>query len=354
MSKQQHIAMQTWRVTPDLMCILDAAGTFVAVNPAWTSTLGWTQDEIVGQPFLNFLHEDDIERSITAFEKVKVGMPVLRFENRYKTKDEEYRWFSWVAVPEDDVFYCTIRDVTEEKLREQTISAQRDEATLREQFIAILGHDLRNPVAAIMAGIRLISQDTHTDRSKLILGEMQASSVRMLELIDNMMDFARARLGDGIGLKRVMCTHLEDEISDLVSEIQTAHPSVEINLSTSIEDEIYCDAPRVLQVLSNLLGNAVTHGTKGAPITVKASSHSGELHLSVSNQGTPIPENVQKSLFEPFFKGNASENTHGLGLGLYICSQIAQAHDGKLSMETDESATTFTLELPAFDEAADS
>lgn len=121
---------------------------------------------------LDFLHPDDIARSMAAFEIVLRGEPVLRFENRYRATDGTYRWFSWVAVPEADKFYCTVRDVTDDKHNVETIATQKAEAELREQFLAVLGHDLRNPVGAIGAGVKLLhrraterelDRDTHAN-----------------------------------------------------------------------------------------------------------------------------------------------------------------------------------------------
>ena len=110
---ESHVASQTWRLTPDPLCILDRQGCFAAVNPAWKATLGWSETEMIGVPYLSFLHPDDVGRSMAAFEEVKSGKPVFRFENRYRARDGSFRWFSWVAVPEGDFFYCTVRDVTD-------------------------------------------------------------------------------------------------------------------------------------------------------------------------------------------------------------------------------------------------
>ena len=344
---ESHVASQTWRVTPDPLCILDRQGCFAAVNPAWKATLGWTEAEMIGVPYLTFLHPDDVDRSMTAFEKVKSGKPVFRFENRYRARDGSFRWFSWVAVPEGDFFYCTVRDKTEEKERERIIAEQREEASLREQFLAVLGHDLRNPLGSLIAGVRLLSREEQSERARETLRLMQTSTARMSELIANMMDFARVRLGDGIGLDRRSHNDLGKRISEVVHEIQVAFEDARIEVETDIDGEIYCDAPRMMQVLSNLLGNAVMHGAHDEPITVDADNRDGQLTITVCNKGAPIPDVSRENLFRPFFKGGKHASPQGLGLGLFITSEIVSAHDGHIEVTSDEELTCFEVSIPA-------
>ena len=120
----------TWKVSPDLLGILNQDGYFERSNPAWMATLGWTEDDLRTTPFFDFLHPDDLERNYIAFAAIKQGTPVLRFENRYRCKAGGYRWLSWVAVPEGAKFYCSARDVTEEKAGAEALARQtieRDE-----------------------------------------------------------------------------------------------------------------------------------------------------------------------------------------------------------------------------------
>jgi PAS domain S-box-containing protein len=115
-----------WHTSPELFSVIDLRkGRFETVNPAWTATLGWRGDEIEGVPYTDFVHPDDIDASIAAFEQARKGDPVLRFENRYRHKDGEWRWLSWVAVPEGAMLYSTTRDITEAKARDaQLVQAQ--------------------------------------------------------------------------------------------------------------------------------------------------------------------------------------------------------------------------------------
>ena len=252
-----------------------------------------------------------------------------------------------MAVPEGDLFYCTVRDVTDEKERDQIIAEQREEAGLREQFLAVLGHDLRNPLGSLIAGVRLLSREEQSERARETLRHMQTSTARMSELVANMMDFARVRLGDGIGLDRRRHDDLGKRISEVVQEIQAAFEDTRIELKTDFDGEVYCDAPRMMQVLSNLLGNAVMHGARGEPITVDADNKDGQLTITVCNKGTPIPDVSREKLFRPFFKGGKHASPQGLGLGLFITSEIVSAHGGQIEVTSDEELTCFVVRIPA-------
>jgi sigma-B regulation protein RsbU (phosphoserine phosphatase) len=228
------------------------------------------------------------------------------------------------------------------------LSAQVAEATqtaeFREQFIAVLGHDLRNPVAAIDGGTNLLLRDGWTTRSPMILKLMKASVLRMSGLIDNVMDLARARLGGGIQLQREMTDKLEETLTHVVEEVRFSHPDRIVETSFSIAEKTNVDLPRLAQLFSNLLANAITHGAKDQPIRVEAEVEHGNLEISVVNGGNPIPAEARQHLFQPFYRASGS-STVGLGLGLFIASEIAEAHGAQLLMASDDSETRFTFKM---------
>jgi phosphoserine phosphatase RsbU/P len=230
-----------------------------------------------------------------------------------------------------------------EQLRVDTaLTSQRREAELREQFIAILSHDLRNPLASISAGIRLLEKKTKPeDASFLVM--MQKSVLRMSSLIDNVMDFARGRLGGGIVLNPTQMS-LQPTLQQVVDELQTTHPEVRIDTEFKLDKPVVVDHVRIAQLLSNLLGNALGHGREGTPVLVKAET-GDRLEISVINQGDPIPPEALERLFLPFSRG-ARPSQHGLGLGLYISSEIARAHGGRIDVTSTPDCTCFTFRMP--------
>ena len=219
-------------------------------------------------------------------------------------------------------------------------------ADLREQFIAVLGHDLRNPLAAINAGRRMLEKEHHDAKTIRITRLMGESVTRMSGLIDNVMDFARGRLGGGIGVEIKHGDRIEPTLAQVVNEIRSGHPEREIELRFDVSQAVNVDHARIAQMFSNLLGNAITHGSKDHAIVVDAEIIDGVFQLTVTNGGAPIPPAAMERLFQPFYRGEVRSSSQGLGLGLYIASQIAEAHGGRLDVRSDEFETKFTFQMP--------
>src|SRR3954447_17882730 len=226
--------------------------------------------------------------------------------------------------------------------------AEREAAVLREQFIAVLGHDLRNPVAAIAAGIGLLQRrEQLTEQAGNILSEMNSSVGRASDLIDNVLDLARGSLGGGLVLQRDADAPLTPVLTQVIAEMGVIAPGRHIEARIKVEEPVYCDRGRLGQLASNLLSNAVTHGSKGQPIRFDAVTENGQFKLTVANAGDPIPEEVLPRLFQPFFRGEARASGNGLGLGLFIASEIAKAHCGHLEVTSTAEETRFTFTMPA-------
>jgi phosphoserine phosphatase RsbU/P len=226
------------------------------------------------------------------------------------------------------------------------LEEERSLATLREQFIAVLGHDLRNPLASIRSGIDILARSDLRGRERTVLDLMQGSVTRANQLVNDVMDFARSRLGDGIPVMRGGLQSLGPVVEQVVDEMRSIAPTRTIVLDMKLPEAVDCDAPRIAQLLSNLLGNAVKHGDPSGPIRVAAITKDGELILSVANSGKAIPESAIRLLFKPFFRWERQQAQQGLGLGLHIAAQIAKAHGGTLNVTSDDTETRFTLTMP--------
>jgi sigma-B regulation protein RsbU (phosphoserine phosphatase) len=216
---------------------------------------------------------------------------------------------------------------------------------LREQFIAVLGHDLRNPLASIVGAARLLRREVSSEKAHGVLRLMETSVDRMAGLIDNVMDFARGRLGSGIALHRTVAP-LEPVLRQVVGELEVDEPGRIFICEFSLPDPVDFDESRIAQLVSNLLGNALTHGDPRQPVRLRAMTGDGRLELSVANAGEPIPQAALSRLFQPFFRGDVRPSKHGLGLGLHIASEIAKAHGGTLEAHSDQVETRFTLRMP--------
>jgi signal transduction histidine kinase len=236
---------------------------------------------------------------------------------------------------------------SEEQLREahQKLADEKKVSELREQFVAVLGHDLRNPIAALDAGLNRLLRHGWTDTTPEMLRMMKTSIRRMTGLVENVMDLARARLGAGIEVIPDGNRDVAAILDQVIEELRTAQPERKIESTYQGLTGVSVDPNRFSQMFSNLLGNALTHGAADQPISIEARADGAELSLAVGNGGEPIPSEALARLFQPFERGE-NRGSQGLGLGLYIASEIAKAHGGTLEVLSDERQTSFTFRMP--------
>ncbi|MEJ5992781.1 GAF domain-containing sensor histidine kinase [Pedobacter sp. Du54] len=244
-----------------------------------------------------------------------------------------------------DLIAFHLHAINELELKEAQLVEAKKTAELRDKFIAILGHDLRNPVGAILNVSELLLRMPVEDRVKRMATIVQTSTQRMRSLIENILDFARGHLGEGIKLNLSNDEQLEATLLHIVEELRLVSPDYIIETKFTLEQNFNCDGKRMAQLLSNLLGNALTHGKSGAPVQVVVSAIGDEFLLSVTNEGNRIDERVMERLFQPFYKGDIEPTQRGLGLGLYIAAEIAKAHKGKLEVHSTDEFTCFTFKM---------
>jgi hypothetical protein len=224
---------------------------------------------------------------------------------------------------------------------------ERAAGELREQFIAILGHDLRNPLHAVSASGDILERRLTDPKLLVFVSRIKTNVRRMSALIDDVLDFARGRLGAGIGLELTNVENVNAGLATVIQELKDSQPECEIISHISVDRAVRCDLGRLQQVASNLLANALTHGLPHSPVKISASADENDLVLEVWNAGDPIPAESLDKIFEPFWRHSVSASRNGLGLGLHICSQIVRAHAGRISVtSTRESGTQFTARLP--------
>jgi sigma-B regulation protein RsbU (phosphoserine phosphatase) len=164
-------------------------------------------------------------------------------------------------------------------------------------------------------------------------------------MIGNLLDFARGRLGGGVPIVRSP-EALEPVLAQVLAELRASWPDRTIEAAFSLTAPVDCDRSRIAQLFSNLVANALAYGSADVPVRVRAAAGDGVLELSVANAGAPIPHGAQQHLFQPFFRTAAQTGEGGLGLGLYIASEIAKAHGGSLSVSSAADETRFTFRMP--------
>jgi signal transduction histidine kinase len=221
--------------------------------------------------------------------------------------------------------------------------------SVRERLLGMIGHDLRSPLSAITFAAELLRLEPCTHRHERIGERIANSATRMARMITQLLDFTRARLGGGIPIQRVS-SDMGAICHRVVDEIQLAHPAALVQ--TGIDSPVcgQWDPDRLADVISNLLGNAIEHGTAGTPVEVTLEDQGTQAALRVRNQGPTIPAADLRTIFDPFHRGRvagrATGRRSGLGLGLYIVEQIVHAHGGTVDVESHDAVTTFTVVLP--------
>ncbi|MBL0215855.1 MAG: response regulator [Myxococcales bacterium] len=235
-----------------------------------------------------------------------------------------------------------------ERAAERTISAERERtARFQEEMLGIVGHDLRGPLGAILIGTEMLAAERDPAHASIVM-RIDSCANRMVRMVEQLLDMTRARLGSGIPVVRQRA-QLVSVIRSAIDEISLAQPAISFELVAPDDVVGQWDPDRLGQVVSNLLGNAVQYGLPGAPIVVNVDRGNGHATFTVHNalRGPPIAPEAIAKLFEPYVRGSDTKrNGNGLGLGLYIVSEIVRAHGGTIDVESVSSGTTFRVVLP--------
>jgi signal transduction histidine kinase len=238
-----------------------------------------------------------------------------------------------------------MQDVSAEKRAAE--EKKRNDA-FQELIHAMLGHDLRNPLAAIVTSASVLERRAGSDdRDLRSIRRILSASERMTRMINQLLDLTRTRHGGALPILRTR-TDLHELVRRVADELETAQPSHRIELDLQGNGVGEWDPDRLAQLVSNLVGNAREHGTKETPVLVRVGEAGDEVQLTITNHGPGIPHEHAASIFDPFRRlaGPQPSRAKGLGLGLYICQQIAHGHGGRIDVSSTGGETTFTVTLP--------
>jgi signal transduction histidine kinase len=230
------------------------------------------------------------------------------------------------------------------EVREEALRAT---AEIRERFLGILSHDLRNPLGAMIMGANvLIANGNLSEGDGKVAAQIIRSGNRMARMIAHLLDLTRVRLGGGLELTRQKAD-LGDVCRSIGAELELgASVPVRCRVRGDVRGE--WDVDRVGELVSNIAGNAIEHATPGTEITLETYADGDDVVVEITNEGPPIPPDVLPWLFEPFRRGEApkSSTAGNLGLGLYIAREVVRAHDGTLDARSSDGRTTFVIRLP--------
>jgi PAS domain S-box-containing protein len=344
--------------------MLDAGGRITSWNAGATVVSGYTAEEIVGQHFSTLYPPEDV-----AAGKCERALEVAAQEGRFedegwrRRKDASQFWANTVITPlrtrEGRLmgFARVTRDHTERRLAEERlhaiVAAEREISAeksrmqeFQERFMAILGHDLIQPLTSIEVGLGLLGMRDTDPEFVRDVDRLHLSVRRMHRMIEQILDFTRSRLGGGLALVFAPMD-LRDTLASIVEEVRVAHPAATIQLHCPQLRGSW-DRDRLEQVFSNLLNNALTHGDSTKPVTATAGCEDLRVWIEIHNDGAPIPQELQTAIFHPFRRGEReSPSPAGLGLGLYIANEVVLAHGGRIEVRsTAAEGTTFRVTLP--------
>lgn len=315
----------------------DHGGRSVSANPAAAELLGMPREGIPGRDVRELLDLDGTGAAARAVDEVLVERVPAQFT--VASARGRRRWYECDLYATETGGSVTVRDITQRREAEQ----------IRDLFVGVIGHDLRTPLGAIMLSARaLLKREGASGRNARTAARIADSAARMSEMVSQLLDLTRIRLGAGMPLQR-RPADLGEICREAVDEIEHAHPT------RRIEREIWgdlagvWDADRLAQVVSNLLDNALRHGDPEQLVRLRGwASGPGKVSLEIHNRGEPIPPEIMPALFHPFRQSiEERPERRSLGLGLFIAHTIVEAHGGRIEVEsTRERGTHFTVHLP--------
>ncbi|WP_312408192.1 GAF domain-containing protein [Rhizobium sp.] len=340
---------QIWRHSLDLLSVIDLArGTFDTVNPAWTAALGWTADEVMGRPFAQFAHPDDAAASAHAFELLRNGVSVTRFENRYRTREGGWRWLSWVAVPESGKLYSITRDITDEKARQTELEAAQ-EALRQSQKMEAMGlltggvaHDFNNLLTPIVGTLDLLQRrGVGSEREQRLIAGAVQSAERAKTLVQRLLAFARRQPLQSVPV----------DVGQLVGgmgELIASTTGPQIRVMVEVPEDLppaKADPNQLEMALLNLAVNArdamaECGGTLRISTRMERVSFGhrtnlpagGYICLSVADTGAGMDEATLARAIEPFFSTKGVGK--GTGLGLSMVHGLASQLGGALTIQS--------------------
>jgi PAS domain S-box-containing protein len=363
---EQQVAERTadrdrmWRLTTDIMLVARFDGTITAINPAWARLLGWSEEELLGRPFFDLVHPDDLDVTVAEASRLSEGITTFRFENRYRAQDGTYRWISWIAVPEDGLIHAVGRDVTADRARQAELE-QAQEALRQAQKMEAMGqltggvaHDFNNLLTPIVATLdRLQRHGLGGERERKLIAGAALSADRAKTLVQRLLAFARRQPLQAIA---VDVGALVRDMADLVAS--TIGPQFQVVTEVGSDlSPARGDRNQLEMALLNLAVNARDAMPAGGTLRISATAETvaprhttglnpgSYIRLSVADTGTGMDEETLRRAVEPFFSTKGVGK--GTGLGLSMAHGLATQLGGALLIHSKPGVgTNVELWLP--------
>jgi PAS domain S-box-containing protein len=351
-----------WKLSQDLLVVSDHHGTISNVNPAWTTTLGWEAGELIGKTALWLVHSDDYERSVQEMLNRKAGHPSSHFENRMRCKDGSYRWLSWRSMADRSSVYTVARDITEIKRAQEQLNllrselAQASHQTTIGAMTASIAHEIRQPLSGIStsagAALRwLKASEPDLAEVEDALGRIVRDSHRVDEVISGV----RSMFGNSPSEKSLINVGslIGEAIVLTQSGLQEHRTTLQNNTPANLPP-VFADRVQLQQVLVNLMVNAIDAMSpvvgRERILTIGVELDGSVMTIAVGDTGDGVKQENLDRIFEPFY----TTKPDGMGLGLFICRSIVEAHGGKLwASRRTPYGTTFHMSLSFGDDTVE-
>ncbi len=339
---------------PTGLALLDTELRYVRINGALAAANGLSVEEHLGRGVTEVLPEIGLHAEPLLRRVLETGEPLRGLEYSAVPANDPGVLHHWVSdyfpVRAEDGrvlgLGAVVVDITEPKHKEEELHRA---AEFRERFLGIVSHDLRNPLNAILLSANaLMRSDCVVQQHLKAVRRIADSTERMGRMIGDLLDFTRGRLGGGIPITRKP-SNLRHLCRNVLEELEAIHLDRELRLSAKGDFQGEWDADRLAQLLGNLGKNALDYSPRDTPVDVVLRDEGDTVRVEVHNAGAPIPEEQLPHIFEPFRRAEEGEARvpTGLGLGLYIVQQIAEAHGGSVEVRSREGeGTTFIVSLP--------
>ncbi len=331
----------------DLSCdgyLVHDGSVILEISRGGAALFGHAPQEMTGQALTRYLAPESRNAVVEALRhavEAPFELVALRYGSQRLTLQVLAREVTYRGQPARLV---ALWDISGRKAAEE---AEARTESLREQLLGVVGHDLRTPLATLRLGLTALQKDAALDGAQARqLTNMASATRRMERMVHELLDFTRVRLAGGIPVEPVPLS-LEPVLEQAVEEQRLAHPERTVVRVTEGELKGHWDEARLAQLLDNLLCNALRHSPPGTPVELRAKGEPGGVTLAVHNEGSPLGLTEREAVFEPFHRGR-KPGGDGLGLGLYIARQIAQAHGGRIHVESAERGTCFKVWLPRY------
>ncbi len=361
--EEQVIYNKFFDLTLDMLCVASTDGFFKLLNPSFTKIMGWSEEDLMRNKFIDYIHPEDVDTTIKEFKKLRKGYNAVGFQNRFKTKAGKWLWLEWTCYSDQNTkeLFAVARDITDLKeIQTGLINEKKETEKLtlaKDEFLANMSHEIRTPLNSILGFLDLLSKTSLNEEQKQYVDISSIASKNLAVLVNDILDISK--LESGRILLEDAPINVEGIIKQVIHLLSSKASVKNIKLMSTIDNSIPAflqgDETRITQILVNLIGNAIKFTDSGFVEVKVMEIHKNKeyvsLRFSVKDSGIGIPLEKQHLIFERFTQAETSTTRlyGGTGLGLNIVKMLVDLFGGKLELESlpgKGSEFSFELTLP--------